>query len=83
VTEPVWQGPMYRDCGSCNFVHRTYGRAWCTWCVGDIRDACRTLAHNLAIAGALCRAFELGDAGKLCGYEVCDCWFPGCQRSAP
>lgn len=54
-----------------------------------------TLVHNLAIAGALCRAFELGKGVPLGpgrqfrrGPHVLVCipdpdWVPGCGRSAP
>lgn len=65
MTLDEWSGPMYRDCGSCNFVRRTYGRAACSWCVRDIIAGCRTLAANLAIGGALCEAWERGAEAAL------------------
>jgi hypothetical protein len=47
----------------------------------------RTLAHNLAAAGALCRAHSVAidEAWRHAAdrhREACDCWAPGCGRSA-
>lgn len=45
-----------------------------------------TLAHNLAVAGGLCRSFELGKSdaeeywGITCGEQR---WSPGCGKQAP
>jgi len=45
-----------------------------------------TLAHNLAIAGALCHSWRLGRVGlhmeRLPNPDF-DFWRPGCGRSAP
>ena len=46
-------------------------------------EALSTLAHNLAVAAGLCRAFELGqDHYEQGGYDD-ENWSPGCKRSAP
>jgi hypothetical protein len=43
-----------------------------------------TLAHNLAIGAALCRAFLLGHNTGWTGLGTDDCdWHPGCGRQAP
>ena len=47
----------------------------------------QVLSHNLAIAGGLCEAYELGarrgfDVGAFMEFES-DEWHPGCQRPAP
>lgn len=88
--ESEWQGPMYRDCGSCNFVRRTYGRAWCVWCRDGIVEAARILARNLRDAGALCAAFWEGwdqrehhDLYSAHGYRTEQNWRPGCGRPTP
>jgi hypothetical protein len=65
------------------FIESVQPRVW-AWC----------LAHNLAIAGGLCRAFALGwdecvDATTCCGtYPGCGrvrlpAWAPGCGKAAP
>ncbi len=43
-----------------------------------------TLAHNLAIAGGLCAAFDLGLYNRECAnvYPSVD-WSPGCRWPAP
>lgn len=55
-------------------------------CIEAIETAARTIAHNLAIAGALCRAFLLGawygnESVYLMGDETPNEWSPGCGRS--
>ena len=57
-------------------------------CVDAIENAARTLAHNLAIAAALQRAFMLGfwlghEAPFLSGDEVPEEWQPGRGKAAP
>lgn len=50
-------------------------RAW-AWC----------LAHNLAMAGALCASFRLGFDARMramLGLPADEDWKPGCQRVAP
>ena len=44
-----------------------------------------TLAHNLATASGLCRAFNLGDAARSGWHSLSDeqQWTPGCGWSAP
>lgn len=54
----------------------------------DFRRWIITLAHNLAIAGWLCAAWELGKRGatRIWTRDEIDessRWFPGCGRSAP
>lgn len=55
-----WQGPMWNGCGSCNWTRRDQGRPYCAWCAKEVASALLTLAANLAIGAALCRAFDLG-----------------------
>lgn len=58
----------------------------CYQCRNVVRAKCETLAHNLAIGAALCRAFELGAryADDLWRWdERPPLWHPGCGRSAP
>lgn len=81
--ETAWQGPMWNACGACNFVRRTEGRMWCTWCVKSYAQLARTLAHNLAIAGALCRAHRIGNDPVIVVGNRGILWRPGCGRSAP
>lgn len=45
-----------------------------------------TLAHNLAIAAGLCRAFEQGRTffwRAMDGLPASEDWRPGCQKDAP
>jgi hypothetical protein len=58
-------------------------------CIESVEDAARTLAHNLAIAGGLCRAFYDGldeaEDHRLYhqhGYRTGGCWMPGCLLDA-
>lgn len=56
--------PIELECASCHGDGRR-GDAYCPGCGGTgcdfvSRQAMYTLAHNLGIAGALCRAFEIG-----------------------
>lgn len=54
------------------------------WQVMDMYDhATRTLAGNLAVAGALCAAYEIGIDASDDVYWGDRHWFPGCQREAP
>lgn len=61
-----------------------------------MRTSLATLSHNLAIAGALCRAYELGDDPRPVGpgrrgtlpsggtWWIPDAlWYPGCGEPAP
>lgn len=68
---------------------------WCPECGGAKESALDmsrldTLAHNLAIAAALCAAHEIGlnesEGHRLYhehGYRVAECWAPGCGRPSP
>ena len=70
------RGPRVTECPcGCTYVTAVYGT-----CPGDnhnamILDALRTLAANLATAGALCEAFDAGCRDLR--------WRPGCGRSMP
>lgn len=82
VGHPEWHGPMWNDCGACNFRRRTGISKYCTWCVSNLSQRLATLAANLATAGALCASFEMGrDAGP--GQHVpfkTSWWRPGCGK---
>lgn len=72
-------GQAYRGCGQCR-VLREVEPDW----------AGSTLAHNLAIGAALCRAhynaLDEAEEHRLYheyGYRLYECWSPGCGRSAP
>ena len=59
-------------------------------CTEQIKASLRTLASNLAAAGALCEAFAQGydqhEHEQLYsnhGYRTDGDWRPGCQRPAP
>lgn len=55
--------------GVCRYEHRVMLAAFAA-----------TLASNLAVAGALCKAFGLGyEIGGNATIE----WWPGCGRTAP
>ncbi len=86
----AWQGPMWNDCGGCNYTRRTGERLYCAPHFGQLIERLTTLATNLAIAAALCRAFNLGGAYHVERY-MAD-WngggwtypfSPGCGREAP
>lgn len=81
----AWQGPMWNDCGACNFVRRSDLRIYCAAHLNELTSRCRTLAANIGVAGALCAAFTDG-IQNCCDWsctEPCEvCWRPGCQRSA-
>ena len=82
---------MKLDLCSCDFV----GDSGCVdpdcWrCHSPLGpENLRTLAKNLAIAAALCRAHHLGfdegmdAAGVGEGYPSARPWTPGCRRFAP
>jgi hypothetical protein len=85
---------MYRDCGSCNFVRRTEGRWCCAMCGERLRVIAATLAHNLGIAGGLCRSFSLGHVRGLFRPSIDDSreivdeyertvWRAGTGKAAP
>lgn len=89
--------PVPSDCKRCNGTGMV-GRPpsdpdWCMECGGVgcdwlDRSALFTLAHNLAVAGALCAAFDLGGphrswvSDRIDGYEYDEPWHPGCNRPA-
>ena len=85
-----WQGPIWNDCGCCNYTRRTLDRddlpRWCVWCATNNLAALKTFAHNLQIAAGLCRAFDLGV--ESC-FTYCEHWYgpdgwkPGCGKAAP
>ena len=85
----VWQGPMWNDCGACNYFRRSSddGRRYCAWCSNIAMERMRTLAGNLEIAGALCHSWHL--RGRLFLYHDGKGnvfqreWWPGCGRDAP
>lgn len=96
-----WQGPMWNDCGGCNFIRRVAGvdpemdpnRRYCAPCIRLATPRLDSLAHNLAIAAGLCRAFELGEkrewavrlgrGARPFREQRCGAWKPGCGRTAP
>ena len=47
-----------------------------------IRQWVATLAHNLAVAGALCEAFDMGWNQAFGDGSGEDYWRPGCGRGA-
>jgi hypothetical protein len=81
--------PVELDCARCKADGRI-GDMWCSDCGGTgadffSRSELYTLAHNLAIAGALCESFQLGDqwgAWTEDPYPDPAPWRPGCHRSA-
>lgn len=85
MSETAWHGPMWNDCGSCNYVRRTEGRPFCAWCLKEYRAMATTLAHNLAIGAWLCAAWKDGyhSAALLHSVGVFEYWRPGCGKQAP
>jgi hypothetical protein len=80
--ELAWQGPMWNNCGSCNYVRRTEGRRYCAWCAKECGAALAHLAHSLAWAATLCASFEMGcDAGPGAHVPFATSWWrPGCGK---
>lgn len=82
-TPSEWHGPMWNDCGTCNWTRRSdsrgYGLRWCLWCERDAKERLRTLSRNLTIAAALCQSFALGESHE---YDVqtrnVPQFWPGC-----
>ena len=65
----------------------TVGRP-CGECVVVARNRLNALAHNLAVAGGLCRAYDIGmERMRMiwCRDEIDPVrdWHPGCGRTAP
>lgn len=82
-----WSGPMWNDCGACNWIRRSavqYPRVMCAQHRGESMLSLANLASNLRIAGALARMYNLG--GLLVSdeeYKEASRWEPGCHRPAP
>lgn len=84
--------PDCHSAGETYFENRNHPGFWqsadcdrCD-CEGHVDFDVATLAHNLAIGGALCRAFVMGlewaDAANVM-FDVRNAWRPGCGWSAP
>lgn len=75
--------PLCRLCGERLREHGTRHHEHCL----DVFDyAIGTLASNLAVAGALCRAFELGElfGGQWMARDpIYPTWEPGARSTAP
>lgn len=71
------------DLHAADVIERVDGRAIVRFEIGWIA----TLAHNLAIAAGLCRAFDDGwlQATDLANFRIWprEAWIPGCGRGAP
>lgn len=71
-------GPPQTACSDCALTERTaelvaaLNRATWPWC----------LAHNLAMAGALCESFWLGQCREEPFPDNDGSWFPGCGRNS-
>jgi hypothetical protein len=64
-----------------------YCSMYCQLCrLLDRLEGLRTLAANIATAGALCTAFwqgyVVGNGSRPIGPPIPGAWIPGCQRSA-
>jgi len=73
------------DCKACDWFGRVGGERIC-----DVHRRVAVLAYNLAVAGALCRAYECGLATAtvmLFPFESdthdATVWTPGCGRVSP
>lgn len=90
----VHDEPASFDCERCDGTGIEYfghDPDWCGECGGTGEDhidlsPLATLAHNLAIAGGLCAAFELGRQfcwRAMVGLPAAEDWRPGSGRAAP
>jgi hypothetical protein len=85
--------PEYDECelsednevSVCEFCRLQSSETCCPWCEKEFRAWIVPLAHNLAVAAGLCRAFTIGGAVALdsaMGIGLYQ-WRPGCGRHAP
>lgn len=76
----AWEGPMWNDCGGCNFTRRSSdtGRRYCAPCTAAALQRLARLAANLAIAGGLCHSYELGAEHGHHFPDMCTGFRPGC-----
>ena len=78
---------LWEPCTWCNRNGANLPDGFCDVCSNqgevpiDVSDLA-TLAHNLAIGAALCRAFELGRRREACPVPWGG-WVSGCGKAAP